>query len=193
MKVSHERLVGPEYMIPVLRVTTGKDMKTKKMPSLELWYKMILSEHSSHRAVKYRIMVEDMPYYAHVHLVRHHVGVEPHVFSQRDDGGIETVTERDGLPQGACVNMIIDLNVQSIINIARQRLCFKAHKVLRNFVSELKKSLQKSDDYDKILSRLLLRPCEWYKGFCKEPTPCGRVKGVTNLYDVHKGVLKDLI
>lgn len=193
MKVSHERLVGPEYMIPVLRVTTGKDIRTKKMPSLELWYKMILSEHSSHRAVKYRVTIEDMPYYAHVHLVRHHVGVEPHVFSQRDDGGVETVTERDNLPQGAYVNMILDLNVQSIINISRQRLCFKAHKVLRDFVNGLKKSLQKSDNYDKILASLLMRPCQWYPGICKEPTSCGRVKGVTNLYDVHKGVLKDLI
>jgi hypothetical protein len=193
MKVTHERLVGPEFMVPAMRVTRGKDMYTKKLPSLDAWYTMLISEHSSHRAVKYRIYVEDIPFYTHVHLVRHHVGFEPHVYSQRDDNGIQETTPRDDYPQGTLISMFFDANVQAILNISRKRLCHKAHRTAQQFVQKLKYSLiYTGDDYDKMLGKLLLQPCSWFPGICQEPEPCGRVANVTKLADMHRNLLNEV-
>jgi len=192
MKVSFERLVGPEYMTPVMRVTQGNDMYTTKMPKLSTWYTMLLSEHSSDRSVKYRIFIEDIPYYAHVHLVRHSVGVDPYVYSQRDDNGIVSVTDRDDLKQGVLINMCMDANAQAVITIARKRLCHKSHRVCQDFVKKLKCSLiYEGDKYDKVLGNLLMPPCAWWRGYCAEPKPCGRVTGITKLSDIHKKALDD--
>lgn len=191
MKVTFERLVDPEYMLSAMRVTRGKDMYKKSKPSLEIWHKMLLSEHSSHRAVKYRIYVEDIPFYTHVHLVRHHVGVEPHVYSQRDDDGCQMQTDRDLQPQGTLINMFMDANVQAIINMARKRLCYKAHRTAQEFMHKLKMALlYEGDEYDCVLSKLLMTPCSWFPGICPEPEPCGRVVGVKRLADFHKSALE---
>lgn len=193
MKVSFERLVDPEYMLAAMRTTRGKDMRVKKAPTLETWQKMLISEHSSPRSVKYRVYIEDIPYYAHVHLVRHHVGVEPHVYSQRDDTGKEEVTPRDSLPQGNMVNMILDLNAQSIINIARKRFCHKAHRQAQDFVEKLKCALiYTGDEYDQVLGKLLMKPCSWFPGYCPEPKPCGRIPGVKSLHKLHSKALEGL-
>jgi len=190
MEVKFKRLVGPELMVPAMRVTQGKDMYEAKMPSLETWYKMILSEHSSHRAVIYRVYIEDIPFYNHVHLVRHSQGLTFSVYSQRDDEGIEESTPRDEIPQGTLINMFFDANVQALINIARKRLCYKSHRTTQNFVKKLKMTLlYDGDQYDKLLGELLMKPCSWWAGYCQEPEPCGKVPGVKALKDVHIDIL----
>lgn len=192
MKVSFNRLVGPEYMVPVMRATQGNDMYTPKMPKLDTWYKMILSEHSSDRAVKYRVFVEDIKYYGHVHIIRHNVGVEPHVYSQRDDNGTQLTTDRDNIPQGALINMCLDINVQAIVTMARKRMCHKSHRVCQDFMKKLKCSLiYEGDAYDKVLGNLMMPPCSWWRGYCAEPTPCGRVSSITKLSDIHRKALDD--
>ena len=193
MKVSFERLVGPEYMLPAMRVTTGKDMYTKKLPKLKTWYKMLLSSHSSARAVKYRVYIEDIQYYAHVYLTRHHVGFEPHVFSQRDDNGRIDRTDRDDKLQSVPISMMFDANSQALLNISQKRLCYKAHRVIQDVMEKLKCSLiYEGDNYDKVLGNLMQRPCSWWQGYCSEPKPCGRVPGVKSLSDVHLKALEDL-
>ena len=192
MKVTFDRLVGPEFMTPVMRVTQGKDMYTPTKPQLSTWYAMLLSEHSSDRAVQYRIFIEDIPYYAHVHLVRHHIGVQYHVYSQRDDKGIATVTSRDDVKQGNLINMCMDANAQALITIARKRLCHKSHRVCQDFVKKLKCALiYDGDEYDKVLGNLLMKNCSWWRGYCAEPVPCGRVTNITKLSDIHKKALDD--
>ena len=193
MKVEFERLVGPEYMLAAMRTTRGKDMHLKKLPTLETWYKMLLAEHSSSRAVKYRIYITDIAYYTHVHLIRHHVGVEPHVYSQRDDTGKEEITPRDSLPQGNLISMMLDLNAQAIINISRKRFCHKAHRQAQDFVQALKCALiYNGDNYDKVLGRLLQKPCSWNPGICPELKPCGRIPGVQSLHKLHSKALEGL-
>lgn len=192
MKVSFERLVGPEYMTPVMRVTRGNNMYDPKMPSLETWYKMILSEHSSDRAVKYRVFVEDIKYYQHVHIIRHHIGIEPHVYSQRDDTGIQSTTDRDEYPQGVLINMLFDINAHAIVTMSRKRLCHKAHRGCQDLMKKLKCSLiYEGDDYDKVLGNLMMKPCSWWRGYCAEPKPCGRVANITRLSDIHRNALDD--
>jgi hypothetical protein len=193
MKVSFKRLVGPEYMLPAMRVTTGKDMYTDKLPKLETWYKMLLSSHSSARTVKYRIFIEDIPYYAHVYLIRHHVGFEPHVFSQRDDKGELDKTDRDDKLQSVPISMLYDANAPAILNIAQKRLCYKSHRVIQDAMRKLKCAfVYEGDDYDKVLGRLMQRPCSWWQGYCSEPKPCGKVPGIKALSEVHSKVLEGM-
>ena len=190
MKVTYDRTVGPEYMLDSMRIVRGKDPK-HELPSLETFYKMCIARHSSIRSVKYRIYIEDIPYYNHVHLVRHHVGVEPHVYSQRDDKGIYEHTDRDLKPQGELINMYLDVSIESMINIAMKRLCYRSHRSTQEFVEKLKCAfIFDGDDFDKILGKLLVRPCSWYPGLCAELKPCGRVPGVRSLNELHKNILE---
>jgi hypothetical protein len=187
MKVTFKRLIGPEYLLPAMRVTQGKDMYENKLPTKETWLKMLLSEHSSDRSIVYRIYCEDVPYYTHVHIIRHHIGFQPHVMSQRHD------KEREDRPQGALVDMFFDANAQALINIARKRLCYKADKTAQDLVEKMKWSLvYEGDEYDKVLGLLLARPCSWYPGYCAEPHPCGRIVGVRSLFDLHKHILDEV-
>ena len=185
MKVSFIRKSGPEYMIPAMRATTGKDMKTLKRPTLETWYKMLISGHSSPRAVEYRVFCEDVPYFVHVHFARHHVGVQFHVKSQR------SVELREDLPQGTLIDFFFDANPQALINIARARLCFNADEQAQSLVKKLKCSLvYEGDEYDKVLGNLLMKPCSWYRGFCAEVKSCGRVANITQLSEIHYQALE---
>lgn len=192
MRVKCERLVGPEHMLAAMRTTTGKSMYDANFPRLETWHKMLLSTHSSHRAVLYRVYIEDIPYFAHVYLIRHHLGIQPHVYSQRDDGGAELHSKRDSYPQGALISMCADINADALLQIARKRLCYKSHRVIQEVLRKIKISLiANGDKYDQVLGNLMMRPCEWYPGYCSEPSSCGRFPEVKQLADVHQKVLKD--
>ena len=106
LNVIIKRFIDPAEMVPSMRVTRGKGMLVSpKKPSLELWHRMIISQHSSHRVVVYRVFCEDVPYFAHVHFVRHNLGVQFHVKSQRSE------KDRDNIPQGALIDMFFDANV----------------------------------------------------------------------------------
>jgi len=191
LKVSFERLTEPSMMLAAMRTTQGKDMFKKKDPELETYYKMLLSEHSTSRVMKYRVYIEDIPYYVSTHLVRHSIGVDHYVLSQRDDDGTMEITERDSYPQGKLLNMVMDLNAQAMISIARKRLCHNAHKTAQDVIKKLKCSLRyDGDEYDRVLGNLLMRPCSWFMGYCSEPKGCGRVPGVKKLSDIHMKALE---
>jgi len=186
MRVTFRRLIGPEEMVPAMRATTGSDMFDSKMPSLKTWHKMILSQHSSHRAVLYRFCCEDVPYYVHTHFVRHNQGVQFHVKSQR------TEQDRANLPQGALINMLFDANVQALLNMSKARLCYKADDNAKSLMKKVKYALIfEGDEHDKVLGKLLMKPCQWYPGLCSEPKPCGRVVNVRSLFDIHKRALEE--
>ena len=96
-----------------------------KEPS-DKWKKTILrAEHSPIRLMTYTIALIGIPYYVSVHLVRHKIGIEHFVKSQRTD---RTGIDRDELPQGTLVNHTINVNLQALINISKKRLCGKADK-----------------------------------------------------------------
>lgn len=193
MEVNYERLVGPEYMLAAMRTTTGKYMRAKGMPKLETWHKMLLSPHSSHRAVIYRVFVEDIPYFAHVYLARHHVGIQPHVYTQRDDEGLYLVSSRNKRPQDELISMCFDVNAAALLQIAQRRLCLQAHKIIRNLMKYLKFGLiETGDKYDQVLGHLMMRPCQWIPGICVEPNPCGHIEDIKTLSELHKGVLEGI-
>lgn len=99
-------------------------------------------------------------------LVRHHIGIEKWVSTQRTD---RTGTNRDELSQSNEVTMEIEANAQAMINIARKRLCTQASPETRDVVQQMKNEIAKQDKY---LSDVMVPECI-YRGFCPEMWSCG--------------------
>ena len=122
MKVTVERLTPWSLALDLARNTMGKEEHGKE-PSSEWKRKMLLARHSPIQAVFYRIKMDGIPYWVSVHLVRHKVGVDHFVRSQRSD---RTGVCRDDLPQSAPVVHEMVANAQAILAISRKRLCWQA-------------------------------------------------------------------
>lgn len=96
-------------------------MKDSKIEPAEDWKrKILMAEHSVLRHSLVTIKVENIPYCIMGHFVRHSVGVTPYVSTSRED---RTGVPREERRQTDPVTMRLDLNIQSIINISRKRLC----------------------------------------------------------------------
>lgn len=121
--------------------------------------------HSITRTQKFIIKLIDIPTCVSVHLVRHHVGIAHFVTSNRPDRGGDADANRY-----SPVNHTLDLNAESIINIARARLCFKASKETREVFWKIKKEMQ-SVDWE--LANYMLPNCFYQGMVCREPKPCG--------------------
>lgn len=79
--------------------TIGKT--TGVYPTSEWKRKLILSEHSPIRRIKFYWRWKDIKYWVSVHFCRHKVGIEHWIATQRTD---RTGIDRNELPQGALVN-----------------------------------------------------------------------------------------
>lgn len=140
-----------------------------KEPSERLRRELLDAEHSPIRLVTFKIEMIDIPYWVSVHLVRHKIGVEHFVSTQRTD---RTGTKRDDLPQGALVNHTMIANAQALINISHRRLCNTAspetHKVWQAVVNKLKA-------IDPIVAEFCVPMCVYRGGICHEHySPCGK-------------------
>jgi len=179
MKVKIERLVGPEYMTGALRATAGKDMYVVKKPTTKTFKQMAVSAggvpHSPLRAVLYRIYVENVKSWVTVHYVRHHIGVQFYVKSQRDDRKNDPMVDRGAARQDTEISMMFDINANSLLTMAQARLCLKASPETRDVMKAIKHQLFEGDEYDEIVGNAMQPPCGWYEK-CFEPQPCGKVK-----------------
>ena len=113
-------------------------------PSDKFKRKILLAEHSPIRLLEYDFTIENIRQWVTVHLVRHHIGCEKFVHTQRQDinDQVEVITkriieilreegldnkwwrERDYMFQGAGNDMDMTCNAQSFMSISRKRLCF---------------------------------------------------------------------
>lgn len=144
------------------RRTIGKEPLDKE-PSNSWKAKMILAEHSPIRLVEYDWTWTDIKQWVTTHLVRHHMGCEKFVHSQREDRR-DHIVPRDELPQGALNDMDMTANVQSLINISRKRLCSCASPETRQSWIQVLEAIKKVDPVlvDKCVPECL------YRGFCPE-------------------------
>jgi hypothetical protein len=147
--------------------TIGKSVSTA--PDDEWKYKILLSEHSPIRKLKFSWVWHDLPSWVSVHFVRHKVGIEHFVKTQRTD---RTGIDRNNLLQGALVIHECEANAQTIMNISRKRLCLQASIETREawglLLSEIKK-------VEPILYSLCVPECV-YRGGCPEFFSCGMMK-----------------
>lgn len=149
--------------------TMGKTYLMDKEMSLELKKKYLCSEHSPIRTLNFIIKME-IPYCDSVCFVRHKMGVEHFVQSQRNDR--QDKYDRYEAPQGMPVSHIMYVNAQELIFMARKRLCGKAsanvQKIMRAIVKEVLKTNPEFAD-------VLVPQCR-YMHACPEFQSCGRFK-----------------
>lgn len=144
--------------------TIGK--KPKKPTSEEWLYQILYAEHSPIRNIVVKGTWKKIKYWVSMHFVRHKVGIEHFVKTQRSD---RTGIDRNAVPQGTDVSHSFVANAQAIINISRKRLCMQSSKETREkwleFLADMDKQL-------KPLKDLCVPECI-YRGFCPELKPCG--------------------
>ena len=147
--------------------TMGKDYLMDKEMSVDLKKKYLTSEHSPIRYLRFIIRME-IPYCNSVHFVRHKLGVEHFVQSQRNDR--QDNYDRKEAPQDSPVSHIMVVNAQELMFMARKRLCGKAdidtQKIMRAIVREVLKTNPEFND-------VLVPQCQ-YLHACPEFVSCGR-------------------
>jgi len=126
-------------------------------------------EHSPSRTQMFWITMQDIPTKVSVHLVRHAaVGQQHYVMSNRPDrggAGDEVIT------RNSPVNHRMLLNAQHLIDMSRKRLCYQASDETRDIMLEIRKEVEKVDEY---LSLYMVPNCVYRGGYCCEPKPCGK-------------------
>jgi thymidylate synthase ThyX len=140
-----------------------------RVPTVEWRRRMLRAGHSPIRTLWWTIELVDVPYWVSVHLVRHKVGVEHYVRSQRNDRQHDY--DRTKAPQDAPVTHVIDINAAALMQMCRMRLCMQAAPETRAAVELVRDAvLVVSPEMD----GLLAPTCERY-GTCDEMRPCGRM------------------
>lgn len=146
-------------------VTVGK--KAVNPPDFEWKVKMLRCRHSPIRKLPFSFYISDMPYWLHVELVRHHVGFQPYVKSQRDDRNNNEVP-RGKKPQDAPVNAIIDLNAETLMTLMNKRLCGCATKEMQELMLTIRKEVIKTNpEFAEFLVPMCL-----YHNRCNEFVSC---------------------
>ena len=144
--------------------TISKDMG--KMPDSEWKRKLLLSEHSPIRKLKISWKWYDLMYWVSVHFVRHKIGIEHWVSTQRTD---RTNINRNEKPQGAFVDHEAEANAQAIITISRKRLCKCASKETQE---AWKKVLDEIEKVEPELRSCCVPDCVYRNGLCVEFFSC---------------------
>ena len=145
--------------------TIGKT--TGKYPTSEWKRKLIFSEHSPIRRMKFYWRWKNLKSWVSVHFVRHKVGIEHWVSSQRTD---RTGVNRDELPQSALVNHACEATAQALINMSRKRLCNCASKDTRGAWLKVKSKVAETEPE---LASCMVRECVYRNGLCPEMFSCG--------------------
>lgn len=146
---------------------------TGKYPDSEWKRNLLMSEHSPIRRIKFYWRWSELKSWISVHMVRHKIGIEHWVSTQRSD---RTGIDRDELPQGAMVNHACEADAQALINISRKRLCGCAAEETRLAWKMVKEKIAETEPE---LASCMVRECI-YRGFCPEMRSCGYYK--TNEY-----------
>ena len=116
-----------------------------------------------------------IPYYVSVHLLRHKVGVEHFVRSQRPTSMNPVDCDRRQASQDALVDHTMILNPQALIAISRKRLCNKADVVTQNIWRQVRDEIAGDDNlYIAAVAEVMIPDC-MYRGACHEVQPCGHV------------------
>lgn len=160
MHVTISKLTDTTLMIRACEMTRHVGQRTTGMTLA----KMYRCEHSPIRTQLFWIELRGIPTFVSVHLVRHKIGVEHYVESNRDDrGGSETVTRDTPVNHGMLIN------AQAIIAISQKRLCYAAHRKTVAAWTRVKKAIA---EVDLALSRVMVPACVYRGGICPELKEC---------------------
>lgn len=148
-------------------VTVGLSAVTK--PDDNWKRKILRSQHSPIRELRYIVQFENIPYWVACELRTHYVGANCYIRSQRNDR--QEDYDRNAARQDAPVRMIWSLNAQALMDIAHKRLCVCATKEARAAVKLLCETIEGLfPEFD----GLLVPMCVYQGGHCPEFNSCGR-------------------
>jgi len=156
----------------------------EKEPSSKWKKRMLLCEHSPIRQLMIKCKWYDLKSWVSVHFVRHKIGIEHWVRTQRTD---RTNVDRDTLPQGSLIEHEFEANAQAFITISRKRLCRQASKETRDAWQAM---LDVVSDLEPELYGACVPDCV-YRGWCYEFKSCGFHKTEEyrqKLADYRKGI-----
>lgn len=145
--------------------TIGKKLGKNSKVEEEWIKKLVKSEHSPIRELWFGIKME-IPYWVSVHFVRHHIGINHYVQTQRTD---RTGINRDELPQGEIVSHIMSVNAQELVFMAHKRLCKQASEETREVMKEIVKKVVEVAPY---MKDVLVPLCVYRNGKCTEFFSC---------------------
>ena len=141
-------------------------IESGKYPSEKWKRKILLAEHSPIRLIELTVRITDVPYWIVMHLVRHKVGIEHFVSTQRSD---RTGVDRTVMPQDTPVDYTFRANAQALITISRKRLCHQSAsetQVVWKAVREAVRAVEPE------LADCMVPEC-LYRGRCTEMRCCG--------------------
>lgn len=145
--------------------TVGKT--SAKLPTAEWKHKILEAGHSPIRELWFGIKMQ-IPYYVSVHFVRHHIGVNHYVQTQRNDR--QGNYDRTKATQDTMVSHVMSINAQELIFMAHKRLCSQASAETRAVMKEICKQVEEL--FPEFIG-LLVPECV-YRGYtCTEFYPCG--------------------
>lgn len=160
MKITAMKLTDEKLMQRACQFTIDKETNI----SLEKIYRC---EHSPMRTQIFWVEMCDIPTFVSVHLIRHKIGVEHFVKSNRDDRGGNGDEDRN-----TPVNHAMLINAEALITMARKRLCRKAHPKTVEVMEAIRQAVR---DEDLELYKRMVKNCV-YRGGCYEPVSCGSPK-----------------
>lgn len=153
--------------------TIGKE--TEAIPTLEWKQRILKAVHSPVRMLNYTVLIEDIPSWVTVHLVRH-VHATPFVSTQRNDRcNRDESYDRRKAPQNTPVSMIWYFNAEELMTICHKRLCMLASKETRQVIQELVRQIIELCPEWKGTD-LLVPLCVYRGGVCTEFAPCAYYK-----------------
>lgn len=169
-KISIEMLRNPSqedwercYMLALN--TMGKKFTGGRIT--EEWkHKILKAKHSPIRTLWFTIRLT-IPYFVSVHLVRHKIGIEHFVQSQRNDR--QSNYDREVAPQDAMVSHVIEVNAEQLMFMANRRLCGMADATTRYVMTQICKEVEKKNP--EFIGHL--KPMCEYLHECPEFKPCG--------------------
>ena len=106
-----------------------------------------------------------------MHIVRHHIGCNHYVSTQRDDRHAEREVSREYMPQGTFVTHVLSINAQELMFFMRKRLCEQADPTMRYVATLMRDAVLKTNPE---FTGLLVPLCFYRNGKCTEMFPCGK-------------------
>ena len=144
--------------------TVGKKAVTG--PSEDWIERLVKAEHSPIRELWFGVRMH-IPYYVSVHFVRHHIGVNHYVQSQRNDR--QANYDRTKAPQDSEVSHIMSINAGELVQMAHKRLCNQASPETRYTMQLIVNEVVKVAPY---MKDVLVPLCEYRNHVCTEMYPC---------------------
>ena len=154
----------------VVKKLTDTDLMTKacemtiRSDSHIAFSDLYRAEHSPIRTQLFWIEMYNIPTFVSTHFVRHKIGVEHFILSNREDRGGEVEANR-----WTPVKHAMLINAEALMTMARKRLCKTSHSFTQSVMLRIVDAV---GEIDSELKRFLVPSCIYLRG-CRELKSCG--------------------